>query len=71
MKALCLAVELLASIFTLAGIFVGSTTFWGAVCYLISLVFWWWLVWLKKLWGIIPLNAASTAISTYNLWINL
>ena len=63
-----LCVELAASVFTLAGIYIGSTTALGAACYLVSLVFWWWLTVAKKLWGIVPLNAASTVVSAFNLW---
>jgi hypothetical protein len=61
-------VEIGASVFTLLGIYIGSTTALGAACYLVSLVFWWWLTAVKKLWGIVPLNAASTLLSLLNLW---
>jgi len=63
-----LFVELLASILTLAGIYVGSTTALGASMYLASLVFWYALTFAKRLWGLMPLNIASTVVSALNLW---
>jgi hypothetical protein len=62
------AVEMLASAFTLAGIYLGSTTFYGAWLYGASLIFWWWLTFGKKVWGIVPLNAATTVLVVFNLW---
>lgn len=62
-----LAVELLASCLTLAGIYVGSTTALGASLYLASLVFWYALTVGKRLWGLMPLNIASTIVSLVNL----
>lgn len=64
-------IELHASALTLAGIYVGSTTAWGAGFYLASLVFWWALTYGKRLWGLVPLNAATTIVSTMNLWAAL
>jgi hypothetical protein len=61
-------IEIGASTFTLAGMFIGSTTIPGAVCYLISLVFWYALCYRKKLHGIIPLNVASTFVAAVNIW---
>jgi hypothetical protein len=63
-----LIVELCASGLTLAGIYVGSTTATGAALYLLSLVFWYWLTVGKRLWGLMPLNVASTVVSALNLW---
>lgn len=63
-----LIVELLASGLTLAGIYIGSTTAIGAGLYLASLVFWYWLTVAKRLWGLMPLNVASTVVSVINLW---
>jgi hypothetical protein len=62
------AVELLASIFTLTGIYLGSTTFAGAALYLVALGFWFVLCAAKRLWGLMPLNIASAAVSIANLW---
>lgn len=64
-------IELGASVFTLAGIYVGSTTTPGAICYLISLVFWFWMMYRQKMWGLAPLNIATTLIASYNLWSSL
>lgn len=63
-----LGVELLASGLTLAGIYVGSTTAAGASLYLASLVFWYALTVRKRLWGLLPLNVASTVVTALNLW---
>lgn len=63
-----LGIELAASLPTLAGIFVGSTTAQGACFYLASLVFWFWMMARKQLWGLLPLNVASLLISILNLW---
>ena len=63
-----LVVELLASCLTLAGIYAGSTTAIGASLYLASLVFWYALTVGKRLWGLMPLNIASTVVSALNLW---
>lgn len=61
-------IESFASLLTLAGIFLGSTNAPGASCYLASLVFWYLIMWRKGLWGIAPLNVATTAVAALNLW---
>jgi hypothetical protein len=60
-------VESGASAFTLAGIYIGSTTALGAMFYLISLIFWFWLMIRWKMWGLVPLNVATLGIVIYNL----
>jgi hypothetical protein len=64
-------IELAASVFTLTGIYVGSTTTVGAICYLIALVFWFWMMYREKMWGLAPLNIATAVIASYNLWSSL
>lgn len=59
--------ELGASIATLAGMAIGSTTLAGAGCYAVGQIFWWWLTFDRKLWGLMPLNIASTAVIAWNL----
>lgn len=61
-------VEFAASAFTLAGIWIGSTTALGAGCYLVSLVFWYALQFGRGLWGLAPLNVATTFIAAANLY---
>lgn len=61
-------IEVAASTFTLAGIFIGSTTALGATCYLVALIFWFWMMYRENMWGLLPLNAATLIISVYNLW---
>jgi len=63
-----LACELAASGLTLAGIYAGSTTIAGALLYLLSLVFWYAVTVKKRLWGLMPLNVATTFIVSLNLW---
>jgi hypothetical protein len=63
-----LPIELLASVLTLAGIYAGSTTAAGAALYLVSLVFWYWLTVGKRMWGLMPLNLATTVVAATNLW---
>ena len=61
-------IESAASVLTLTGIAVGSTTVVGSCFYLSSLVFWFWISFRKELWGIMPLNVATAVISAINLW---
>lgn len=61
-------IELTASILTIAALTVGSTTLAGAGLYLAALVFWFWLTVGKELWGLMPLNVASTVVSLVNVW---
>jgi hypothetical protein len=60
--------ELGASLFTLTGIYIGSTTLIGAILYLISSGFWHVIAWSKGLHGIVPLNVATTVIALLNIW---
>lgn len=61
-------VELFASGSTLAGMYVGSTTAMGASLYLLSLVFWFAITFKRRLWGLMPLNVASTFVAGLNMW---
>jgi hypothetical protein len=63
-----LIAELLASGLTLAGIYAGSTSAAGASLYLASLVFWYAVTVKKRLWGLMPLNVATTVVAAVNLW---
>lgn len=67
-RRLWLVIQMFASIITLAGIHFGSTTALGASLYLVGLVFWFWLCFGLRLWGLMPLNLASTFLSAANLW---
>lgn len=62
-----LAIELAASLLTLTGIYLGSTTFAGANCYAASLIFWFWMMVRVPLWGLLPLNLATAVITAINL----
>lgn len=63
--------ECAASLLTLAGIYFGSTTTLGAGLYLFSLVFWYALCIQRKMWGLMPLNIATTVLSGINLYKSL
>ena len=67
-KLLDLWIEIGASVWTLAGIAIGSTTAEGAGCYLVAMVFWFWIMFRKELWGLLPLNLATMVVSSVNLW---
>ena len=60
-------IELFAALFTLAGMFIGSTSLIGALCYGASLFFWFPLMWRKRLWGLLPLNIATLGVCGLNL----
>lgn len=57
-----LAIEVLASITTIAGMWEGSSTFRGASWYLASTLVWIWLMLERRLWGIAPLNALALVV---------
>lgn len=59
--------QLCASITTLLGIYLGSTTLYGASCYALSLIFWYTLTFKDKMWGIMPLNIATTVVVIVNI----
>lgn len=60
-------IETCASVLTLTGMYIGSTTVHGASWYLASMVFWFWICLGKKMYGLLPLNLATVAITTMNL----
>jgi hypothetical protein len=62
-----LAIETTASVTTLAGIALGTTTHAGALCYAVAQLVWWALILRRRLYGLIPLNAGSTLITAWNL----
>lgn len=66
-----LAIELVASVATLGGMWVGSTTVLGAELYLVGTAAWMAISWRKSLHGIWPLNIGAAAVSLWNLWAAL
>lgn len=66
-KILDFSIEMAASLLTVSGILLGSTTLQGGALYMASLLFWFILVWRKKLWGLLPLNIFTAVVITYNL----
>lgn len=62
-----LAIEVLASITTIAGMWEGSSTFVGASWYLASTLVWIWLMVERRLWGIAPLNVLALGVELITL----
>lgn len=62
-----LAIEILASVSTLAGMWLGSTTLHGAECYLVAGIAWCAISWRKGLHGIWPLNIGALVVTVINL----
>lgn len=67
LKTLDFWIEVAASVTTLAGIYIGSTTLHGALFYLFAIMIWYVLIWRQKLWGLIPLNVGSNIIAVLNI----
>jgi hypothetical protein len=61
-------VELFASLLTIIGMAIGSTTQTGNGFYMASQIFWLWLMFSRKMWGLIPLNVAMTAVEVWHLF---
>jgi hypothetical protein len=61
------AIDLAASLTTLVGMWLGSTTLVGAIVYLISTAFWFTLMFRRRMWGLAPLNVAALFISVINI----
>jgi hypothetical protein len=56
------ALELFASVFGLAGMYLGSTTLDGAICYAVTIPCLITCVCLRRLWGLLPLNLAQAVV---------
>jgi hypothetical protein len=65
--SLNLLLELAASVTTLVGMHLGSTTRAGALAYLASCVFWWAFTARRAAWGLIPLHVGALAVTLDNL----
>lgn len=64
-------IECTASVLTVTGLALGTSTLEGSLVYLLSMLPWWALLIRKRMWGLLPLNIASTLIITRNLFIHL
>jgi hypothetical protein len=62
------ALELFASAFGLAGMYLGSTTLHGAMCYVVAIPCLITCVYVRRLWGLIPLNLAQAVVIGINLF---
>jgi hypothetical protein len=60
--------ELAASIVTLTGQALGSTSLHGAICYAFASVLWIWLTVYLRMWGLMPLNLAGAVVTVWTLW---
>jgi hypothetical protein len=56
------ALELFASVFGLAGMYLGSTTLNGAMCYAVAIPCLIACVCARRLWGLLPLNLAQAVV---------
>ena len=59
--------ELFASAFGLTGMYLGSTTLHGVMCYAISIPCLIACVIMRRLWGLLPLNLAQAVVITINI----
>lgn len=62
------ALELIASVFGLAGMYLGSTTLHGAMCYAVAVPCLIACVLTRRLWGLLPLNLAQAVVIGLNLF---
>lgn len=60
-------VELAASVLTLAGMLIGSSTFNGAAAYLVAQPFWFAIIFGRGLWGLMPIATMATIIAIANI----
>lgn len=65
---LALLLQVGASVFTLYGMFFGSTTPLGIALYFVGTAFWFALSFHSKLWGLMPLNLGALFVLFTNLW---
>jgi len=61
------ALELFASVFGLTGMYLGSTTLHGAMCYAVAVPCLIGCVYVRQLWGLLPLNLAQAVVIGINL----
>jgi hypothetical protein len=61
------AIELIASVFGLLGMYLGSTTLYGAACYAVAIPCLITCVCVRKIWGLLPLNLAQAVVMVFNL----
>lgn len=62
------AIELAASVTTLTGMWLGSTTSAGAAWYIVAAVFWFALMFRRRLWGLSPVNVGVLVVACVNLY---
>jgi hypothetical protein len=61
-------VEIFASLLTIMGASIGSSTPIGNEFYMAGQIFWWWLMFSRRMWGLIPLNIAMTGIELWHFF---
>jgi hypothetical protein len=59
--------EVFASVFGLTGMYLGSTTLAGALCYVVAVPCLIGCVSVRRLWGLLPLNLAQAVVIGINL----
>lgn len=60
--------ELVTTAITLIGVLLGTTTYYGAIIYAISFLFWWYWIYKTKAIGFIPGQIAFTIVSIWNVY---
>ncbi len=60
--------ELVASVFGLVGMYLGSTTAYGALCYVVAIPCLIGCVIMRQMWGLLPLNFAQALVIAINLY---
>ena len=60
--------EALASAGTIAGMALGSTECHGIIVYFVGQIFWFWLIAVTRMWGLVPLNVVTTIVLIYNAY---
>jgi hypothetical protein len=59
--------QTVASVFGLAGMYLGSTTLHGSICYAVAIPCLITCVYARRLWGLLPLNLAQAVVIGINL----
>src|ERR1700742_2949663 len=59
--------QTIASVFGLAGMYLGSTTLHGCICYAVAIPCLIICVYVRRLWGLLPLNLAQAVVIGVNL----
>lgn len=59
--------ELAPGVPTVIGMWLGSTTAAGATWYIVAAIFWFALMFRRRIWGLAPLNVVALVVACLNL----